>query len=173
MWFSRKQGSKSTVLTAQGPPVPPTLPGELFASQQPTTIAPGSGSTKTRGDAAEAAAAAHLQRAGLTLIERNFRTPGRGGGEIDLVMRAPDGTLVFVEVRQRASASHGGAGASIGRAKQQRIVLAAQHYLMRFARLPPCRFDVVLVDGSLTPGGGLDGIYSPKIQWLVAAFDAF
>ena len=31
-------------------------------------------------------------------------------------MRAPDGTLVFVEVRQRASRSHGGAGASIGAA---------------------------------------------------------
>ena len=167
MWFSRKQGSKSAVLKAQGPP---DLLGSPHALAQPTTIVPGPGSTKTRGDAAEAAAAAHLQRAGLTLIERNFRTPGRGGGEIDLVMRAPDGTLVFVEVRQRASASHGGAGASIGRVKQQRIVLAAQHYLMRFARVPPCRFDVVLVEGSLAQADG-DG--NPKIQWLVAAFDAF
>jgi hypothetical protein len=38
------------------------------------------------------------------LVETNYRTPGRGGGEIDLVMRAPDGTLVFVEVRQRSGA---------------------------------------------------------------------
>lgn len=167
MWFSRKQGSKSAVLKAQGPP---ELLGLPAAPEQPTTIAPGPGSTKTRGDAAEAAAAAHLQRAGLTLIERNFRTPGRGGGEIDLVMRAPDGTLVFVEVRQRASASHGGAGASIGRVKQQRIVLAAQHYLMRFGRVPPCRFDVVLVEGTL---GLANGSGTPKIEWLVAAFDAF
>lgn len=149
---------------------PPNRLGPAAAPAQPTTIATGLGSTKTRGDAAEAAAAAHLQRAGLTLVERNFRTPGRGGGEIDLVMRAPDGTLVFVEVRQRASASHGGAGASIGRVKQQRIVLAAQHYLMRFARLPPCRFDVVLVDGPL---GWAEQAVAPKIEWLVAAFDAF
>ena len=167
MWFSRKQGSKSAGLKAPGPP---DLLGAPAAPAQPTTIAPGPGSTKTRGDAAEAAAAAHLQRAGLKLIERNFRTPGRGGGEIDLVMRAPDGTLVFVEVRQRASASHGGAGASIGHVKQQRIVLAAQHYLMRFARVPPCRFDVVLVDGSLALS---DGGSRPTIEWLVAAFDAF
>ena len=60
-------------------------------------------STKQRGDAAEDAALAFLQRQGLRLLERNFRTPGRGGGEIDLIMREPDGTLVFVEVRQRGA----------------------------------------------------------------------
>ena len=55
--------------------------------------------TKQRGDAAEDAALEHLQAAGLGLVARNYRTPGRGGGEIDLIMRDPrDGTLVFVEV---------------------------------------------------------------------------
>lgn len=43
-------------------------------------------SKKQIGDAAEDRAAAHLRRAGLRLLERNYRTPGRGGGEIDLVM---------------------------------------------------------------------------------------
>ena len=62
--------------------------------------------TKQKGDAAEDAALRHLQAAGLRLLARNYRTPGRGGGEIDLILRAPDGTLVFVEVRQRASTSH-------------------------------------------------------------------
>jgi Holliday junction resolvase-like predicted endonuclease len=76
--------------------------------------------TKERGDAAEDAALAHLQAAGLALVARNYRTPGRGGGEIDLVMRDPkDGTLVFVEVRRRASAAFGGAGGSITGAKQR------------------------------------------------------
>jgi len=60
--------------------------------------------TKRRGDAAEALAAEYLTARGLRLLHRNFKTPGRGGGEIDLIMRAPDGTLVFVEVRQH----HGG-----------------------------------------------------------------
>ena len=120
----------------------------------------GSTTTKQRGDAAEDAALAHLQKAGLRLVARNYRTPGRGGGEIDLIVRDPrDGTLVFVEVRQRASRSHGGAGGSITGVKQRRIVFAARHYLMTLRTWPPCRFDVVLVE----PEG---------IQWLVAAFDA-
>jgi putative endonuclease len=40
--------------------------------------------TKQRGDAAEDAALAHLQRYGLRLVQRNFRTPGRGGGEVEI-----------------------------------------------------------------------------------------
>lgn len=115
--------------------------------------------TREQGMAAEDRALAHLQAEGLRLLERNYRTPGRGGGEIDLIMRAPDGTLVFVEVRQRKNARHGGAAASVGAVKQRRIVFAARHYLMRFKELPPCRFDVV----TLEPSG---------IEWLQAAFDA-
>ena len=88
--------------------------------------------TKQTGDAGEALALAHLQRAGLVLLERNYRTPGRGGGEIDLILRARDGTCVFVEVRQRKTASHGGAAASVSYPKQRRIVFAARHYLMRY-----------------------------------------
>jgi putative endonuclease len=106
----------------------------------------------------------------LRLVQRNFKTPGRGGGEIDLIMRERDGTLVFVEVRQRASASQGGAGASITRAKQQRIVLAARHFLLRLGSEPPCRFDVVLLQGPAPASGGPSAAAS--ISWLRAAFDA-
>ena len=115
--------------------------------------------TRLRGNAAEDAALAHLLAAGLTLVERNYRTPGRGGGEIDLVMREAGGTLVFVEVRARAGTTHGGAAASVGGVKQRRIVLAARHYLMRHRSPPACRFDVVAIDGN-------------HIEWLKAAFDA-
>ena len=115
--------------------------------------------TKADGDAAENRALAHLQGQGLRLLARNYRTPGRGGGEIDLVMREADGTLVFVEVRRRASRSFGGAAGSIGALKQRRIVFAARHYLLRLREPPPCRFDVVSMEG-----GG--------IQWMRAAFDA-
>jgi putative endonuclease len=118
----------------------------------------GKATTKQAGDAAEDRALRHLQAAGLRLVERNYRTPGRGGGEIDLIVRDRDGTLVFVEVRQRGSRSHGGAGGSIGVTKQRRIVFAARHYLMRLRDVPPCRFDVVLVEDS--------------IEWVQAAFDA-
>ncbi|TXI72264.1 MAG: YraN family protein [Limnohabitans sp.] len=116
-------------------------------------------STKARGDAAEDAALDMLQARGLRLLVRNYRMPGRGAAEIDLVMQAADGTVVFVEVRQRSRIDHGGAGASIGAAKRARIVRAAQHYLLRWQRLPPVRFDVVLLEGT-----------GPV--WLPAAFDA-
>jgi putative endonuclease len=115
--------------------------------------------TKRIGDAAEDEALRYLQEHGLQLVHRNYRTPGRGGGEIDLIMRAPDGTCVFVEVRARASSQHGGAAASVGVTKQRRIIFAARHYLMQLRTLPPCRFDVLLVE----PTG---------LEWLQGAFDA-
>lgn len=114
--------------------------------------------TREAGMAAEDRALAHLQAAGLRLLARNYRTPGRGGGEIDLIVREPDGTVVFVEVRSRSGRAFGGAAASIGMTKQRRIVFAARHYLMRLGAEPPCRFDVVVID--------------PELEWIKAAFDA-
>ena len=119
----------------------------------------GGRSTKARGDAGEDEALAYLQEHGLRLLQRNYRTPGRGGGEIDLIMQSPDGTVVFVEVRQRSRSDFGGAAASISLRKQRRIVFAAQHYLLTWRQLPPARFDVVTIDGAAP-------------QWLQAAFDA-
>lgn len=118
--------------------------------------------TKERGDAAEALALAHLQASGLTLVRRNYRVargPRAPAGEIDLILRERDGTLVFVEVRSRTRADHGGAAASVGTVKQRRLVLAARHFLARMAALPPCRFDVVAVDNG-------------RVEWLRAAFEA-
>ena len=118
--------------------------------------------TKERGDAAEVQALAHLLRHGLLLVQRNYRVaagPRSRGGEVDLILRDADGTLVFVEVRARRDATHGGAAASIGATKQRRLVFAATHYLRRFASPPPCRFDVVAIDGG-------------EVRWLRAAFDA-
>ena len=123
----------------------------------------GSGrTTKAIGDAAEARALDHLQAQGLKLVQRNYRVAGgphARGAEVDLILRDRDGTLVFVEVRARASAGHGGALASVGAVKQQRIVRAARHFLLRWPALPPCRFDVVAIEGE-------------QIHWVKAAFDA-
>jgi putative endonuclease len=117
-------------------------------------------STKSVGDDAETLAWAHLRAHGLTLVQRNYRVAGgphARGAEVDLIVREPDGTLVFVEVRARSRDDFGGALASVGAAKQRRIVRAAQHYLLREATLPPCRFDVVAVQGG-------------RVQWLKGAF---
>jgi putative endonuclease len=114
--------------------------------------------TKSKGDAAEEAALAYLQDRGLRLLQRNYRTPGRGGGEIDLIMQLPDSTVVFGEVRKRVTRSFGAAAASVGKVKQQIIIFAARQYLIRWRRLPPARFDVMVVEAE-------------GIEWLQAAFD--
>ena len=103
--------------------------------------------TKHLGDAAEDLALQYLQDKGLRLLVRNYRTPGRGGGEIDLIMREADATVVFVEVRARKTTQFGGALASVSVTKQRRIIFAAQHYLLRWPKLPPCRFDVLALEG--------------------------
>jgi putative endonuclease len=95
-----------------------------------------------QGQSWEEQALTYLKAKGLKLVEANFRCKG---GEIDLIMR--DGEFfVFVEVRQRADAGHGGAAASVTPAKIRRLINAAQFYLLRFDDVPACRFDVVAID---------------------------
>jgi len=101
---------------------------------------------KTRlqsGQAGENKALDYLIKQGLVLVARNFSSRM---GEIDLVMKDHD-TLVFVEVRKRRKGNFGGAAASITRAKQQRLVKTAQFFLQKMVKTPPCRFDVVALDG--------------------------
>jgi len=106
------------------------------------------------GYSAEERAAMFLVDQGLDIVARNFRTRF---GEIDLVAR--DGTtLVFVEVRSRAPGGFGDAASSITAAKQGRIASAARFYLSTLTREPPCRFDVITLDGG-------------PPAWLRAAFD--
>jgi putative endonuclease len=127
------------------------------------TMVSGGSVSGASGQAAEARAWAHLQRAGLTLVARNYRVargPHSRGGEVDLICRERDGTLVFVEVRARADMRHGGAAASIGASKRKSLVFAAQRYLASLPGAPPaCRFDVVAIDGE-------------RLEWLRGAFDA-
>ena len=54
------------------------------------------------GSIGEDAACKFLTRAGYVIIERNHWQPW---GEIDVVARAPDGTLVFVEVKTMTESS--------------------------------------------------------------------
>jgi putative endonuclease len=110
----------------------------------------------SRGEKAETLAAAFLEREGLRIIERNYRSRF---GEIDLIARDGD-ALVFIEVRERKSAAFGGAAASITAAKQKKLTRTALAYLTGNNRPPACRFDAVLV--------GAAG----KIEWLRGAFSA-
>jgi putative endonuclease len=116
---------------------------------------------RTLGQAAEDAAAAHLRRAGLRVIERNVRF---AAGEIDLVCR--DGaTWVFVEVKCRQARWGDAPSAAVSWHKQRRLTRLALHYL-KWRRLGdvPCRFDVVAV--TVADGG------AREVRHLPSAFDA-
>lgn len=101
--------------------------------------------SQTTGHRSESRSAVWLERQGLQVLERNLLCRA---GEIDLVARDGD-VLVFVEVRYRGSASHGGAAASVNRRKQQRLLRAARFFLPGIVqrhflgRTPACRFDVI------------------------------
>lgn len=107
------------------------------------------------GAEAEAAAARYLQQQGLRIVTRNWSCRQ---GELDLIARDGD-TLVFVEVRQRASSRFGGAAASIGATKRAKLLAAAQVYLQTLAVMPACRFDVVCLEGG-------------QLEWLKNCIDA-
>jgi putative endonuclease len=111
----------------------------------------------TPGQAAEELAAQFLREQGLQVLERNYRCRL---GEIDLVIQDGD-TVVFTEVRLRSSQRFGGAAYSVDRRKQQRIIMAARHWLAG-RRETACRFDVLL----------LDRLEKSRIEWIRDAFSA-
>lgn len=115
--------------------------------------------TRDTGQIFEAAARAHLERAGLVTVTANA---GYRVGELDLVMR--DGEiLVFVEVRYRRDARFGGGSVSVTPAKRRRIALAASTWLATYPREAQrsCRFDVVAITG---------GADAPQLDWIRNAF---
>jgi putative endonuclease len=110
------------------------------------------------GRKGENAALAYLLKQGYTLLDRNWRF---GRGELDLVMEAPDGDLVFVEVKTRRQHHAGDALEWITPRKQAQIRRVARGYCLRHAFGDhPMRFDAVGVDLS-GPGGAPDITHVP------------
>jgi putative endonuclease len=95
------------------------------------------------GRIGEELAVAELERREYAILERRYRTRW---GEIDII--ADDGgTLVFVEVKARATAEFGTAAEAVTRQKQLKLVRMASDYVARAEiRNRPCRFDVVAID---------------------------
>jgi putative endonuclease len=109
------------------------------------------------GARAEELCAELLARAGLRVLERNWRCRH---GEIDLIAEER-GTLVFAEVRLRQDERFGGAAESVTGGKRARLIAAARLYLSLRPEAE-CRFDVLLLD-ALDPG---------RIRWVRNAFEA-
>ncbi len=109
------------------------------------------------GRGGEEAAALHLLRNGLLILDRNVRY---ADGELDIVAEDA-GTLVFVEVKRRASVFLGAPGEAVGPVKRRRVVRASLRWLAAHPRRGRAvRFDVVaLVDEP------------PSVTWVKDAFD--
>ena len=114
-------------------------------------------SRQVTGQLAEQDARAYLEQQGLTWLESNFRCLQ---GEIDLIMRDQE-ALVFVEVRYRSDPNFGQSIETISRQKQNRLIKAAEHYLLKkhWVDQYPCRFDVI--------GLSADG----ETNWIQNAFE--
>ena len=100
-----------------------------------------------------------LRRQGLTIVARNFHQRS-GRGELDIVAWDRH-TLVFAEVKTRASAEFGGPGRAVGIDKEKDLRRAAGEYLRRCG-VPgeQARFDLVNIVLSKPP----------EIEWIKDAF---
>jgi len=84
-----------------------------------------------------------LKKKGYKTLTKNFscRT-----GEIDLIMAAGAGTVVFVEVKTRKNENFADAEAAITSAKKERMKKAANLFVKKHKLYDkPLRFDVVIV----------------------------
>ncbi len=107
-------------------------------------------SRRARGRWGEDRAVAHLRRAGLHVVARNWRPAARQiRGELDIVARDPEtGVIVICEVKARRTGGHGGAVAAVGPDKQARIRRLAECWLLDHGPAPQgVRFDVIAIDG--------------------------
>ena len=126
-----------------------------------TTTRSTSGSRRqTRARWGEALAALCLRLKGYHIEARNWHC---SLGELDLVCNDGE-TLVFVEVKTRASRKAGWPEDAVDRRKQARLVRLAEAYLTKHGvEARPCRFDVVAVEQN--------GLF-PAVRHLKAAFRA-
>ena len=78
------------------------------------------------GQRGEAAAAKFYLDRGCRLLTHNFRTRM---GELDVVVQEPDGTVVICEVKTRAEGSMTTPAEAVDKAKQRRLIRAAEIYM--------------------------------------------
>lgn len=94
------------------------------------------------GHSGESIAAGFLEKKGYTILEKNYRTPY---GEIDLIANQED-TIVFIEVKTRASSSLGPPEISVTRRKAEHMRYAAESYIQEHPDLRnEWRIDVISV----------------------------
>ncbi|HSU17976.1 YraN family protein [Longimicrobium sp.] len=114
---------------------------------------------KPMGDRGERMAAEHLERAGWTVLARNFRV---GHREVDLVARRGE-VVAFVEVKTRAGLGYGHPLEAITAKKRREIQFVAQMWVDRHGREGDSyRYDAIAV---LLPTGGEPRIEHVEDAW--------
>ena len=84
----------------------------------------------------------YLEDRGMKIVARNWR-PSTGSGEVDLIAWEQD-TLVFVEVKSRASDEYGAPARNVDEQKRQALVGAGRNYARRAGvEWERVRFDLV------------------------------
>jgi putative endonuclease len=116
----------------------------------------------SKGHAYEQQAERFLSSQGYILRDKNYYTRR---GEIDLIMTHKS-SLIFIEVRYRNNAAFGTAEETITKAKQDKIIFSAKHYISRHKLWHMnIQFDVI----TLTPDNHKNTV---KLNWLKNAFNA-
>ena len=96
--------------------------------------------TIENGNQGEEMACQYLTGQGYHILARNYRKPC---GEIDIIASNKK-TLIFVEVKKRASNAFGGPLAAVTPSKQHKIALTALYFIKEKApKFDSIRFDVV------------------------------
>lgn len=132
-------------------------------------------STKTRGDAAEAAAARLIVRGGrLEIVARNVVA---GGVELDIIARdrvAEPALFVFIEVRSRADTRLGHPLETVDARKRKRLIRGASAWLVNAGlwEKVAVRFDVLAITKDYEQGEDTQPMRDDEFMWIEAAFDA-
>lgn len=112
---------------------------------------------RQKGAEKEEQAAAFLEKHGVCILMKNYRT---AIGEIDLI-GLHEGTLVFFEVKYRSSARYGFPEEAVGIPKQKKISMVSMQYIREEKKNLPefqaVRYDVISILGT-------------HITWIPAAF---
>jgi len=114
-----------------------------------------------KGRAGEEAAVSHLEKKGITILEKNFRSRW---GEVDIIALDGD-TLVFVEVKNWSAYGIEALEQALDAKKQKKIIETSKYFLSlhRKYRYMAIRFDVIFI----SPRGSIG---SQGITHLASAF---
>ncbi len=99
---------------------------------------------KLIGRKGEKEAKKYLLKNGYDIIDENYSS---FFGEIDIIAKDKDGTIVFIEVKKRTNSGYGLGLEAVNNIKQKKIIKTAMNYISLKNLECLYRFDVISIDG--------------------------